>query len=61
MVVFPGFGLYPKDYEEILPKNVHKIYLNIWTDTELQTVLDGIRLKTIGLPGTIVMKNGSLN
>ena len=52
VVVFPGFGLYPKDYEEILPKDVHKIYLNIWTDNELQTILDGIRLKTIGLPGT---------
>ena len=23
VVVFPGFGLYPKDYEEILPKNVY--------------------------------------
>ena len=40
IVIFPGFGLHPRDYEDILPKNEHRIYLNIWTDDELQRILD---------------------
>ena len=40
IVIFPGLGLHPRDYEDILPKNEHRIYLNIWTDDELQRILD---------------------
>ena len=38
IIVFPGFGILPKEYDEILPKNIHKVHLDIWTDDELKNI-----------------------
>ena len=47
IVVFPGFGLYPKDYDAILPKSIPKIYLDLWSDEELEFIKSNV-----GVPGT---------
>ncbi len=31
LIIFPEIGLNGTEYDDILPKNNHKIYLNIWT------------------------------
>lgn len=38
IVIFPGFGFSPKDYENILPKKTAKIYIDIWTEDELNNI-----------------------
>ena len=52
IVVFPGFGILPKEYDEILPKNIHKVDLDIWTDDELKNILSLIEDNKLGPPGT---------
>ena len=38
IVIFPGFGFSPKDYDDILPKKTAKIYIDIWTEDELNNI-----------------------
>ena len=52
IIVFPGFGILPKEYDYILPKNIHKVYLDIWTDDELTKILRNIEINKLGPPGT---------
>lgn len=52
LVVFPGFGIQPKDYRLVLPNNVKIIELDIWTDEELDYIL-----KNVDVPGTASYRN----
>ena len=45
LVIFPGLGFLPTDYDVILPRKMSKIYLNIWTEEELYTIKKGVGLK----------------
>tara|TARA_Y100000389_G_scaffold204989_1_gene261700 strand:+ start:14756 stop:15409 length:654 start_codon:yes stop_codon:yes gene_type:complete len=47
IIIFPGFGLYPHDYEDILPNDIPKIYMDIWTEDELDFIKHNV-----GKPGS---------
>jgi len=36
LIIFPEIGLNGTEYDDILPKNIHKIYLNIWTNQQFE-------------------------
>ena len=46
IVIFPGFGILPESYDEILPRRSKKIHLGIWTNKEYANITN------VGYPGT---------
>ena len=48
LILIPGLGIKPDDYNQIIPKSMPIIKLDIWTDEELQYILENV-----GKPGTL--------
>ena len=43
IVIFPGFGMHPSNYEQMFPENANLIYLDIWNDSEFQNIKQGFK------------------
>ena len=52
IVIFPGFGMHPSNYEQMFPENADLIYLDIWNDSEFQNIKQGFKTGEITPPGT---------
>jgi len=40
IIVFPEIGINATEYQDILPNNIHKLYLNIWTNEQFDKLKD---------------------
>lgn len=52
LVIFPGFGILPRDYNPVIPNTHEPIYLDLWPDSELDYIVKNVRA-----PGTMEYSN----
>tara|TARA_Y100000389_G_C17319300_1_gene442168 strand:- start:220 stop:861 length:642 start_codon:yes stop_codon:yes gene_type:complete len=48
IIIFPGFGIHPENYYDLFPKNIEKIPIHLWEDSELDYII-----KNVDKPGSI--------